>query len=292
MSTPTAPSPLHELAERLEGAAPLDAPAKAIGKKVRGALKPGTVKDLVSGTWLGHALHPILTDVVIGSWTSATLLDLLGGRNSDQAAQRLLMVGMAAYAPTAMSGMTDWADTEIADDGVRRVGIVHAATNSVALSLYTASLLARRRGSRGRGVALGLAGAGVLTAGGFLGGHLSYAQGVGVDQTTFDPGPTDWTPAADAGEVPPREPVTRVVDDTPVLLYRDGAEILAVHDRCSHRGCSLASGEVQDGVIECPCHGSRFSLRDGHILRGPATTPQPAFEARERAGRVEVRRRG
>ena len=292
MSTPTAPSPLHVLAEKLEGAAPLDAPAKAIGKKVRSTIKPGAFKDLLSGTALGHAVHPILTDVVIGSWTSATVLDLIGGRNSDEAAQRLVMVGIAAYGPTALTGVTDWADTEIGDSGARRVGLLHAATNSVALSLYTASLRARRRGDRGRGVALGLAGAGVLTAGGFLGGHLSYAQGVGVDQTTFDPGPTEWTAAADSSEVLGWEPIAKVVEDTPVLLFRDGAEILAIHDRCSHRGCSLATGTVEGGVIECPCHGSRFDLRDGQIVRGPATTPQPSFETREREGRVEVKRRG
>lgn len=291
MSTPTAPTPLSHLTHRLEAAAALDAPAKRIGKSVRGRIAPGTLKDALSGTWLGHAVHPILTDVVIGSWTSATLLDLFGGRSSEQGAERLLAVGIAAYGPTALTGMTDWADTEIADDGVRRVGIVHAVANSVALGLYTASLLSRRRGARGRGVALALAGAGALTAGGYLGGHLAYAQGVGVDQTTFDPGPDDWTPVLDAGALTGGRPVTALAGDTPVMLVRDGATTHAIHDRCSHRGCSLAEGEVEGGVVTCGCHGSRFRLSDGQVERGPATTPQPAFETREREGRVEVRRR-
>ncbi len=294
MSTPTAPSPFAKLSRRIEAAAPLDGPGKKIGKNVRSKIGPGAFKDLLSGTWLGHAVHPVLTDVVIGSWTSATMLDLLGGRGTEKGARRLIAIGIAAYPATALTGVTDWADTEIADDGVRRVGVVHATTNSVALALYSSSLLARRRGAQGRGVALALAGAGVLSAGGWLGGHLSYAQGVGVDQTTFDPGSDEWTAVndADPAGLAAGKPVTGVAGDTPVMLVRDGADIRALHDRCSHRGCSLAGGEIEGGVVTCVCHGSRFRLSDGEVERGPATTPQPAFEARERDGRLEVRRRG
>src|SRR4051794_41560610 len=84
MSTPTAPSPLHELTETVEHLEALDGPGKAVGKQVRSAIAPGTLKDLLSGTWLGHALHPLLTDVVIGSFVSATLLDVLGGDRSEE----------------------------------------------------------------------------------------------------------------------------------------------------------------------------------------------------------------
>jgi nitrite reductase/ring-hydroxylating ferredoxin subunit len=186
--------------------------------------------------------------------------------------------------------VTDWADTELGDLGARRVGLVHAASNAVALSLYTASLVARRKGSRGRGVALGAAGAGVLSAGGYLGAHLSFVRGVGVDQTVFDPGPTDWTPAVAADAVPAGgEPTSVEVAGTPVLMVRQGGAVRAIHDRCSHRGCLLSTGEIEPGAVVCVCHGSRFSLEDGSILRGPATTPQPAFETREREGRLEIR---
>ncbi|HEX8104828.1 MAG TPA: hypothetical protein VF533_19570, partial [Solirubrobacteraceae bacterium] len=93
MSTPTAPSPLHLLAERLEGLSALDGVGKTVAKQVRGLLAPGTLKDTLSGTALGHALHPVLTDVVIGSWTSATLLDLIGGKSTDAAARKLIVAG-------------------------------------------------------------------------------------------------------------------------------------------------------------------------------------------------------
>ena len=292
MSTPTAPSPLEPLAERLEGTEALDPVAAKVGEVVRSVIKPGVAKDVLAGTWLGHALHPLLTDVVIGSWTSASVLDLVGGRQSQPAARRLIGVGIAAYPVTALTGAHDWADTELGDPAARRLGLVHAATNAVALGFYAASLVARgRRGGRARGTALALAGGGVLAAGGWLGGHMSYVQGVGVDQTTFDRGPTDWTAAMDAAALAPGATATAVVEDTPVLLHRSAGGVVALHDRCSHRGCSLAGGTFQDGYVECPCHGSRVDLQEGTVLRGPATSPQPAFETRESAGRIEVRRR-
>lgn len=282
--------PLEPVIQAVESAAALDAPGKAIGSSVRNAISPGPFKDLVSGTWLGHALHPMLTDVVIGSFLSATLLDLVGGDDDGRGAQRLIAIGMAAYGPTALTGINDYADTEPADAGVRRAGLLHATVNSAALTLYVASLAARRRGKRGRARLLSVAGAGVLGAGGYLGGHLSFTKAVGPDQTAFDPGPTDWSPAAEASVLPDGRPTRVVVDETPVLLLRGEERVYAIHDRCSHRGCSLSDGEVDGAAIVCACHGSRFSLSDGSIERGPATAPQPAFEARERDGRIEVRR--
>jgi nitrite reductase/ring-hydroxylating ferredoxin subunit/uncharacterized membrane protein len=280
---------METLADSIESASVLDAPGKAIAGQVRSLVPAGPVKDALSGTWLGHALHPLLTDVVIGSFTSATVLDLVGGSDSETASQRLIAVGIAAYGPTALTGITDWADTEPADDTVRRTGLVHAGTNAVALSLYSASLAARRRGDRGKGIALGLAGFGVLGFGGWLGAHLSYRQGVGPDQTVFDAGPSDWSRAADSSQLSDGQPTRVVVDDTPVLLLRDGGQLFAIHDRCSHRGCSLSEGSVEGEEIVCACHGSRFDRRDGSLRRGPATSPQPAYQARERDGAIEIK---
>src|SRR4051812_1390654 len=286
------PTPFEPLIRRIEGAEALDGPAKPIAKRVRELLSPRAVKEAVSGTWLGHALHPVLTDVVIGSFISATLLDVLGGDADGRASERLIGVGMAAYAPTALTGANDWADTEPVSDAVRRIGLVHAVTNATALSLYAASLAARRRGARGRGALLGAGGATALMVGGYLGGDMSFAKGVGPAETVFDPGPSDWTPAADASQLPEGRPTRVVVDDTPVLVLRDNERFYAIHDRCSHRGCSLSDGEVDGDDIVCACHGSRFDKRDGSVQRGPATVAQPAFQTRVDSGRVEVRRLG
>jgi len=282
-------TPLEPIVHLIESAGFLDAPAKAVGRTIRGALT-GTAKDALSGTWLGHALHPMLTDVVIGSFTSASMLDLLSGEDGAEESERLIMLGIAAYGPTALSGLNDWADAEVVDDGVRRAGIVHATVNATALSLYGASLVARRRGARSTGVLLGAAGAGVLMAGGYLGGYLSLTKGVGPDQTVFDPGPTDWTPAADPSQLADGKPTRVIVRDTPVLLLKDGELIFAIHDRCSHRGCSLSEGQVEGDEIVCACHGSRYDRRDGSLRGGPATAAQPAFQVRHRDGVLEVRR--
>lgn len=282
-------SPVRRLGEAVESIEVLDAPGRVVGSNVRKLLPPGALKDVLSGTPIGHALHPLLTDVVIGSFVSASLLDVLGGDDGGEAAERLLAVGIAAYGPTALTGVNDWADSEIGDERVRRVGLVHAVTNGAALGLYVASLAARRRGDRRRGKLLALVGGGVMGFGGYLGGHLGFVQGVGANQTTFDEGPSDWTAAGSAADLAERQPARVIVDDTPVMLVRHSGTVHAIHDRCSHRGCSLSDGELDGEAVTCVCHGSRFDLRDGSVLKGPAATDQPAYEVRESEGRIELR---
>ncbi|MGN6167849.1 MAG: Rieske 2Fe-2S domain-containing protein [Solirubrobacteraceae bacterium] len=283
-------TPLEPVLRRIESAEVIDPAAKKLGATIRNIVPRSGLRDVLSGTWLGHALHPMLTDVVIGSFTSASLLDVLAPDAGDKASARLTALGLVAYLPTAASGASDWADIEVVDETIRRAGFVHATGNLLAATLYIASLRSRRHGHRGRGAVLGLAGLTVLMGGGYLGGHLSLSKGVGPDQTVFDPGPVDWTPAADASQLADGRPLRVVVSDTPVLLLRDGALVYAIHDRCSHRGCSLSDGTVEGVEIVCACHGSRFDLRDGALRHGPATAAQPSFQVREQDGRIEIRR--
>jgi nitrite reductase/ring-hydroxylating ferredoxin subunit/uncharacterized membrane protein len=273
----------------IAGLTALDPVGKALGKAVRDVFKPKRVKEIVSGSWLGHPLHPVLTDVTIGSFTSAVLLDWLGGREARPASQRLIGIGLLSAAPVVASGASDWGDTEVASDTVRRVGIVHATSNAVASTLFAASWAARRRGDDGR--VLALAAATALTAGGYLGGHLSFAEGVGVDNTVFEDAPDDWTDAL--GETDIAEGQMRCVhaEGTPVLVARSGGELYALSNSCAHRGGPLHEGEIQDGTVVCPWHASVFDLRDGALVHGPAAYPQPAWDTRVRAGRIEVRRR-
>jgi nitrite reductase/ring-hydroxylating ferredoxin subunit/uncharacterized membrane protein len=275
-------------AERLESVEALDPLAKKIGKVVRDTIPGGPVKDALSGVWLGHALHPLLTDTVIGTWTSASLLDLLGGADTEKAARRLVGLGIAFAGPTVVTGWSDWADSEVGDAGVRRAGIVHATSNAAALTLMTGSWLARRRGA---GKKRTLAAMGLLGVGGWLGSHMTYSQGVGVDTTVFDKDLEQWTgTGVRESDLPEGTPRCGLADGTPILLVRHQGQLKALHNRCSHRGGPLNEGDVSGGTVTCPWHGSVFRLEDGSIERGPAAYPQPSYDVRVVTdGEVEVR---
>jgi uncharacterized membrane protein len=140
-------------------------------------------RDLLHGKQIGHALHPLLTDLPIGAWTSANLLDLFGGEESRPAARKLVGFGLLCAVPTVITGAAEWAMTT---DGPRRVGVVHAGSNSVGFMLYGASWLARKRGNHSRGVGYALAGSLFATVGGFLGGHLAIGRKVGSRHPEWD----------------------------------------------------------------------------------------------------------
>jgi nitrite reductase/ring-hydroxylating ferredoxin subunit/uncharacterized membrane protein len=270
----------------IERWAALDAAAEPAQRAARRLIPQGSrLKDALSGTWLGHPVHPPLTDVVVGAWTSALALDLAGGERAAPAADGLVALGVAAALPTAAAGASDWAELL---DRERRLGALHAAGNSAALALHALSWRERARGRRSRGRALSAAGWAIASCSAWLGGHLSFRRGVGVDQTVFEPVPEDWTPVFDEAAL--EEGALTPVDaaGAPVLLVRQGGTIHAMSDTCSHRGCALHEGELAGGVVRCPCHGSEFRL-DGALLRGPATAPQPAYAVRVRAGVVEIR---
>ena len=173
-------SPLNALVARLESVEALDGLGRPAGRTVRALIPDGAPKDALSGAWLGHALHPILTDIPIGAWTSAVLLDWTGGKQSRSGADRLILTGVLAAGATIATGWSDWADAEQGNTAVRRSGLVHAAANATATALMIGSYLARKRGARGRGRLLSLAGSTALSAGGWLGGHLTYTLGAGV----------------------------------------------------------------------------------------------------------------
>ena len=278
---------LHRITTELGEREALDPPAWRVLGVANRAITPGRLRDALSGTFLGHALHPLMTDLPIGSWTSAMVLDLTAGRAGRTAARRLIGTGILASLPTALTGAIEWADSADRRPSTRRLGLVHASANVTALSLYSASYLARRRGRSGRGLAL--AGGAALAVGGHLGGHLAYVNGEGVAVTSFESGPRDWTPTIPETRLVEGRPACVLAGNVPVLLVREGGQIHALANRCNHRGGPLHEGEVADGVVTCPWHGSRFRLQDGTLVRGPASSPQPAYETRVQSGAIEVR---
>lgn len=277
------------LAGKVEHARALDPAVEALSGAVNAVVPAGPVKDGLHGRWLGHPLHPLLVTLPIGSWLGASLLDLAGGPAGRRAAQRLVGVGVLAVAPTAAAGTADWSELGTSPRA-KRVGLVHAAANYAAALVYGASWLARRRGDHRRGRNLALAGSAGLMVGGYLGGHLTYSSGVGVNRNADVPEtPTAWTDVVAIGDLAEDAPRRFDVDGQPVVLVRTGGETFALGATCSHLGGPLADGAVDDGCLVCPWHSSRFRLRDGGVDRGPATVPQPAFDVRIVAERVQVR---
>jgi nitrite reductase/ring-hydroxylating ferredoxin subunit/uncharacterized membrane protein len=278
---------LHAAAVRLEETTALDRPAATLQHAAHRALPEGVAKDLLSGTWLGHPLHPMLTDLPIGFWTSAWVLDVLGPRRYHDAARVLVGLGVLSALPAAASGVSDWSDT---GGGSRRVGLVHAAANAAAATLYVGSWWARRRGHVARGVALGMAGAAAATVGGYLGGHLVQGRGVGVDPNRDAAAPEAWTRVLDADEAGP-EPRGAEAGGLRVAVFRHAGRPHALAATCPHRAGPLDEGTIVDDCIECPWHGSRFRVDDGALVRGPAAAPIVALDAREADSAIEVRRR-
>lgn len=275
------------LATRIEEMEFLDTPAHLVQKLISLLVPQGSLqKDLLSGTWLGRPLHPLLTDVVIGSWMSALLLDVLGEERTEKAADRLLWTGNAAALPTLAAGLSDWAELW---GEQQRLGSVHAVGNVGALALQLLSASARRRGRRRAGKLLSMAAAASAGVSAYLGGHLSFVKGVGVNQTAFEAWPQEWVAVIDEADLPDQTLVQSKSSDVRVVLYKEGPEVFALSDRCTHRGCPLHLGQVTDLMLECPCHGSIFRLSDGSVVRGPATVPAPSYEVRRRDGKVEVR---
>jgi nitrite reductase/ring-hydroxylating ferredoxin subunit/uncharacterized membrane protein len=279
---------LHELTERLEHLDVLDGPAAKVSGVASKLFPHGPVKDVLSGVQLGHALHPMLTDIPIGLWISASLLDLLGREEDGPAIERLIALGLVGAAPTAASGLSDWSDTY---SGEQRVGLLHAAGNTVAITLFASSLWARRRGRRSLGRVLGLAGAGATMVGGYLGGHLTMSLGVGVDHTAFEHVPADWQAAIDEQGLADGAPRKVEVDGVDVFLLKREGRIMALGNTCTHAGGPLNEGSLEGDCIRCPWHASVFRLDDGSVVHGPARSPQQVYDVRTEEGKVLVRPR-
>lgn len=274
-------SGLDTLADSLQG---------AIGQALtRGGPAARAIKDALNGVWFEHPLHPALSDLPIGAWTCATLLDLAGSRDSRLAGAADLLVGAgcAGGVAAAASGLADWQDTYGAE---RRTGLAHALLNSTALVLMLFSLKCRRRGSRTAGIGLSLLGSGTALLAAYLGGDLVFKFGTQVNHAAWIESPEDWTTAIADSAVAEGQLVRAMAGATPVLLVRKDGRLHAMCAVCSHAGGPLDEGTLTDNAVICPWHGSYFDLDDGHPFHGPASINQPVYETRITDGNIQVRR--
>jgi nitrite reductase/ring-hydroxylating ferredoxin subunit/uncharacterized membrane protein len=251
-----------------------------------GPIRP--VKDFLNGTWLGHPVHAALTDVPVGAMTVAIVLDIIGQR---VAADVTVLVGVLSIVAAAVSGLADYSDV---DGTARSRATVHATVMTTALVLFFVSLVIRAGNPVDRTVPIVLLVVGylVLTVGAEIGGDLVFLVGTNVNRHAWRGAGTKWV-ALDLGDLPdiPEGGPTKVkAGINTLILVRTGETILALHEQCAHAGGPLSQGTLVDGCIQCPWHGSRFRLADGHVARGPAMYDQPAYEIRRADAGWEVRR--
>jgi len=277
----------------------LDEAANAIQPVIIGAFKAGgeagqKIKNFLHGTWLGHPLHPALTDVPIGSWTVAAVLDtieLTGNKNYKSGADAAITIGIAGALGSAVSGLTDWTATT---KKRRKVGLVHGLLNLTATCLYTTSAILRQRSdSRRAAITFAMIGYGVTTVAAYLGGHLVFDEQTGVNHTaTSVEYPTHFIAVLKESELEDNTMKCVNAGQIPVLLAKKNGNIFALANTCSHLGGPLAEGDLLDDCVRCPWHGSVFSLKDGSVVNGPATEPQPEFDVRINNGWIEIKLSG
>jgi nitrite reductase/ring-hydroxylating ferredoxin subunit len=266
-----------------ELAEPLDPLAETVQEAVN-AVPQSPVRDVLDGVWLGNPLHPALTDIPLGAWSAAFLLDLAGSDKADGA----LAVGILGAVPAALTGLNDWSHLK---DDARRIGTVHALVNTAGLTLNVLSLAARKGGLRGVGKLLSTVAYGGALFSAHLGGHLSFGLGVRVNRTAFESPRDRFAPVCEESQLDDGKlfGVQLAGEDVVVARSEETGEVCAIAATCSHLGGPLAEGEREGDVVVCPWHGSRFDLCSGEVMGGPAVYPQPRYETRIRSGKVEIR---
>jgi nitrite reductase/ring-hydroxylating ferredoxin subunit/uncharacterized membrane protein len=283
------------ISQRIVEALPfLDRVAEGVQPKVQEAVEAGgtTARNVLDGVWFEVPLHPVLTDVPVGSWTAALVFDgvdaATGSKAVRNAADASLVMGILSAFGAAITGLSDW---RYLSGGSRRMGVAHGLLNTVGLALSIVSLILRATGRRNAGRMAFLAGYSVSGMAAHLGGELSYHYGLRVDRNVFErTGPDEFTPVLDEAELPDSGLSRVEVEGVGVLLSRSSSgEVCAISATCNHFGGPLEQGDREDDTVVCPLHNSRFDLCSGQVIDGPAVFPQSRYETRVREGKIEVK---
>jgi nitrite reductase/ring-hydroxylating ferredoxin subunit len=280
-----------ETARRVAHAERLDPAARALTAMVQRGVGTGARADALHGTWLGQPVHPTLTGLPMGFWTSAAVLDFVPG--SERAARALIALGLAGSVPAAAAGLADWSALHREQ---QRVGLAHGAAGASAWALFAGSLLARAAGREASGRVLALGGLATLTAGAYLGRHLAFPLGAGAShaESVSHLAPLGWHDLCRIYDLPDGRVTRRQLGYLSLAVVRHGSDVLVLADRCAHLGGPLHQGTVGEAggepCLTCPWHGSTYRLSDGAVVHGPATARQPAFDSRiAEGGIVQVR---
>lgn len=271
----------------------LDSVGQPLSEAVRAVFRNAgpagqAAKNALHGVWLGHPLHPVLTDVPLGAWTTALAFDAREIATGDDAYGRgadfALGVGLVAAVGAAVTGLNDWSETE---GRSRRLGLLHGLLNLSATALVATSYALRRSGLRPVGRTCAAAGYGVAIAAAYIGGNLVYRDRIGVTHAAVAE-PEQFTPVLQSSELADNSMRKATIEDASFVVVRQRQRVCALAHPCAHLGGPLSEGTLKEGSVVCPWHGSEFALDDGRVLNGPATEPQPCFAVREQAGRIEL----
>ena len=253
-----------------------------------------TAQDFLHGVWLGHPLHPVLTDGPIGAWSVGVALDVIdmvqGRDDLSPGADAAIALGTAAAVGAAVTGLTDWHVLK-EEKAPKRVGFAHMLFNVTATSLFAASWVCRARKARAAGRVLSFCGYAAALAGAWLGGTMVYEDEIGVDHAQRE-GPKGWSDVMADPDLQEGQIVKVETGGVKILLARDKGRVFAIGEVCSHLGGPLSEGKLENGCVTCPWHASTFRLEDGQVVHGPATLAQPKLETRVRKGRIEIRAKG
>lgn len=259
---------------------------------------PRRFKSLLHGTGGGHPLHPAITDVPIGAWLITAILDIIWLTDTSanawaaRAALVTVIAGVVASLGAFLTGIADWSDTYGPE---RRVGLLHGSLNSLAILIYLASTLLRfgdRAHDTSLAAILGFVGVAIVITAAYLGGDMVFAKGTSVNHTAWEAAGEDYEPVMAVADATANKLYRVTAAGVPVLLLKLDEKFYAISATCTHAGGPLDEGELQGDVVQCPWHGSRFRVRTGQPVTGPATVAQPRYDVRVREGQIEVKRIG
>jgi nitrite reductase/ring-hydroxylating ferredoxin subunit/uncharacterized membrane protein len=251
------------------------------------------LQDFLNGTWLGHSLHAVIVDIVIGGATVAVLLDVLriafGVAGLEVATAWTVGLVLLSAIGAIVTGLTDYKDTNH-DTPARDLAGLHGLVNIVATAGFAISLWTRLVDAHDAGFWVLLVSYMVVSFGGYIGGHIVYKYGYMVNFNAFSRGKraAEFTPVVPVAEVPENTPTKVTFGATSIMLVRRGDTVHALKEACSHLGGPLSQGKLEGDEITCPWHFSTFHVRDGAVVHGPASSRQVSYRARVNEGQVEL----
>jgi nitrite reductase/ring-hydroxylating ferredoxin subunit/uncharacterized membrane protein len=248
-----------------------------------------------------HPIHPMLIPFPIAFFSgtlAAHAVSLIW--NLPQIAYMAYLLNIAGIimaVAAAIPGLIDFINTVPPKSSGKKRAAKHALTNTTMLLLFTVAAFYRRNDDASQWVVLGLevVGFGLMMFAGWMGATLVYRNQIGVDVRYGNAG--KWQEehldanekrvvAANVDDLKVNAMKLLHVGDKRIVLARTEDGFVAFADRCPHKGASLAGGSLMCGTVQCPWHGSQFSVRTGAVTADPSKEGIKTYPVMVENGRV------